>query len=1019
MVKKLIITTTENNISKTQAKKKDMSKDKSENILDAKNKNERKKQTAVKGIIKVATWNVRSIYEEGSLKNLVTVMGKYRIDILALQETKLKENSIMKCDGCVLFNSGGKNRLLGTGFLLNKKQGERVIDFKAISERICWIRLRGKYRKITIVNIHAPSEEKEIETKIDFYQQIENILTRIPKYDIKIIIGDFNAKVGREIMYKKITGGKSKHEESNENGKMLIEFAAEQKMRIMSTHFDRKDIYKSTWISPDGRTCNQIDHVLIEEKFMKLVKKVRSYRGADTNSDHIMVVSDIKQKIPEKKRGERNSVRRYNMELLKDDNIKEHLERDITENLKDKEVTKDIDNEWMQIQLAVTEAAKKWLNSPKGKNKEWFDEECRNELANRNKARLDMLRNNTEESKVLYKHKQRKVKQICRKKKREYWEIKLREIETHRVNKDIRNFYQETKRSKTKPSSTSTYCRSKEGFLIGDVPGRLSRWAEYFSELLNPEETEKGIKEQENGDKTNGTQENIESPTDQEIDEVIVNLKNNKSPGENGITGEILKWGGQTLQERIKNIIKQAWEDEKLPEVWKTALIYPVHKKGDRSECRNFRGIALLDITYKVLATIIRNRLSAYANEMIGEYQGGFRKGRSTIDQIFTIKQIQHKSYEQNLDLHMLFIDYKQAYDSIKRLQIYKAMEKLGVPSKMIKLVEMTLQGTLTKVLVEGNLTESFSVNSGLRQGDPLSTILFNLVLENILRESKIETGGIIYYTRQQIIAYADDLTIVARTKKELQKVFIKLEAKSKEYGLYINEEKTKYMVLRDEEGQMNNIRFQIENKEYKFQQVKILEYLGVTLTHNCKEDVEIDKRLMKGSKAMGSLQKIMSSKITSKKTKIRLYRTIIQPTVLYGCETWILNKSIAEKLERWERKILRKIYGGVKVSDGQWRSRTNKELTEQYGHPNITQIVRAQRARWLGHLYRMPGHRHAKKALLGGEGGNRRRGRPKKKWLEAVQEDISRLGISDWIGKTSDRKEWKKVVKKIEAMGH
>ena len=149
-------------------------------------------------------------------------------------------------------------------------------------------------------------------------------------------------------------------------------------------------------------------------------------------------------------------------------------------------------------------------------------------------------------------------------------------------------------------------------------------------------------------------------------------------------------------------------------------------------------------------------------------------------------------------------------------------------------------------------------------------------------------------------------------------------------------------MALRDDEGQMNNIRFQTENKEYKFQQVKILEYLGVTLTHNCKEDVEIDKRLMKGSKAMGSLQKIMSSKITSKKTKIRLYRTIIQPTVLYGCETWILNKSIAEKLERWERKILRKIYGGVKVSDGQWRSRTNKEVTEQYGYPNITQIVRA-----------------------------------------------------------------------------
>lgn len=274
-----------------------------------------------------------------------------------------------------------------------------------------------------------------------------------------------------------------------------------------------------------------------------------------------------------------------------------------------------------------------------------------------------------------------------------------------------------------------------------------------------------------------------------------------------------------------------------------------------------------------------------------------------------------------------------------------------------------------------------------------------------------------IYYKKHQVIAYADDIAIITRSIIELKKMFRSLENVSRRYGLHINEDKTKYLeLLTGKETVAEKLDITSSDKNYSFQKVKNFEYLGVTMTHISDEDMEIDKRTMKASRALGALENMIKSKLISRKTKIRLYKTIIQPTLLYGSETWVLNKKNKSKLERWERKILRKIYGGIQ-DEGQWRRRTNKEIQEMYKTPCITSKIQAQRLRWLGHVVRMGGERIAKKVLLGGEGGKKKRGRPRKKWMDAVKEDLRQIGIEDWTRSARDRIKWRNIIRQINAL--
>jgi len=164
-----------------------------------------------------------------------------------------------------------------------------------------------------------------------------------------------------------------------------------------------------------------------------------------------------------------------------------------------------------------------------------------------------------------------------------------------------------------------------------------------------------------------------------------------------------------------------------------------VFKKEDILDTKNYRGISLLDTCYRVLSTILLERITPYAEEIscnrIGRYQCGFRQGRSITDKIFILRQVMLKHYEFNKDLCMVFVGYKQVYDSINREEVWNTLIYFGIPKKYVNVVKLCSNKTECKVKFLGELSSAFDVNSGLRQGDALSPTLFNLDIETVIRE--------------------------------------------------------------------------------------------------------------------------------------------------------------------------------------------------------------------------------------------------------------------------------------------
>ncbi|KAJ4435252.1 hypothetical protein ANN_23830 [Periplaneta americana] len=270
-----------------------------------------------------------------------------------------------------------------------------------------------------------------------------------------------------------------------------------------------------------------------------------------------------------------------------------------------------------------------------------------------------------------------------------------------------------------------------------------------------------------------------------------------------------------------------------------------------------------------------------------------------------------------------------------------------------------------SRVRIGQFLSDAFPIHCGLNQGDALSPLFFNFALEYAIRKVQDNRQGLGLNRLHQLLVYADDVNMLGENPQTIRENAEILVEACKAIGLEVNPEKAKYMIMFRDQNIVRNGTIKIG--DLSFEEVEKFKYLGATVTNINDTREEIKRRINVGNACYYSVDKLLSSSLLSKNLKVRIYKTVILPVVLYGCESWTLTLREEQRLRVFENKVLRKIFRAKRDEvTGEWRKLHNAELHTLCCSPDIIMNIKSRRLRWAGHVARMGESRNTYGVLVG-----------------------------------------------------
>ncbi|BHF73663.1 hypothetical protein SprV_0401674500 [Sparganum proliferum] len=848
----------------------------------------RNRQTGRVSPLTLAAWNVRSLLDntrsnrpERRTALVARELPRYKVDIAALSETRFSEQGQLGEVGAgyTFFWSGrprAVRRDAGVTFVIrNDIVGRLPCLPQGIKDRLMSLRLPlwgGKFA--TIINAYAPSMSSPEAAKDKFYEDLHALLATVSKADKTTLPYGLRC--------------------SNDNGLLLLRTCAEHRLILTNTFFCLTEREKATWRHPRSRQWHLLDYVLVWRRDQRDVLVTKAIAGADGWTDHRLVISKMRIRLQPRRRPQgKRPPGKLNIALLSLPAHHLHFGNELAQRLDnlpiaaaDVDVAAEnasVEKRWCQLPHTIQSTALAVLGRARRQHQDWLDDNDAaiiNLLAEKNHLHKAYVDHTTADNKAAFYRSRRHLQQRLR---------EMQDAWTARKAEEIQGYADRNEWGNSSLRSKLSTVRRRRAPLLSSA----------LTETIR----------------------------------AVQQLSSGKAHGSDAIPAEVYKHGGPQLMDHLTALFQEMWRQGEFPQDFKDATIVHLYKrKGNRQICDNHRGISLLNIAGKIFACILLNRLNNHLEQgLLPESQCGFRRHRGSTDMILTVRQLQEKCQEMWTHMYSTLLDLTKAFDTVNREELWKIMQKFGCPERFIQMVRQLHDGMMARVTDNGAVSEAFAVTKGVKQGCVLAPTLFSLMFSAMLIDAyRDERPGIriayrmvghllnqrrMYFqsrvstTTVHELLFADDCVLNTTSEEEMQRSMDLFSAACENFGLVINMQKTVVMHQPQPNTATPPNAPQISVNATQLQVVENFPYVGSTLSSNTKIDDEVANRISKASQAFGRLQStVWNCHGLQLSTKLKMYNTVILPTLLYGAETWTVYTKQARRLNHFHLSRLRRI---------------------------------------------------------------------------------------------------------------
>ena len=854
----------------------------------------------------------------------------HKHDIIGLVETWCNEGDDFNIPGYQYFSSvRTKTSTLGRqsgGILIYIKEHLAKITrlVNSVSRNILWVcielKILGFPKNLIVGTVYISPENSSIHSEEDTFHLLENEIIQLKNQaetPYMLLMGDFNGYTGTENDFFVEPNGAHNNFEIktdepdlpprankdprniNNYGRNLLNLCLMTELYIVNGRVGQdKGIGEFTCYAGENPSC--IDYVLCDIDMFNLFTDF--YVDCRDESHHLPLCSKVKIMGTMQ-----NTVTEEDMYLPKFV-WKEECKYDFLNNFREQELSligvklheHNVDGALEALCNFITESAKITqvnrlfqTNKTHRKHEVWYDYDCIKLRQATIKYLREFRRRRCRISLQLYKESRHNLNKLYIHKKKLYKEKETETILRAVNNKCSKDFWK---------CVNKVHKKNSKNYNV--LPRAV--WFNHFKNLFNPPAQIPSLVQDRNAI-VYAINETLDREISVgEIGHVIKNLKTGKAPGEDGIPAEYYKAIFSHSKYFLQEMFNTIFGSSSFPKDWCKALIVPLHKKGEQSNPGNYRGISLLPVLSKIFTSILNSRINAWCveNDILCQEQAGFKRGFSTIDNIFIVNTIIKKyTQKQGGRCYCAFIDFTKAFDLLNRDALWYKLQKLGMSTKMINMLKGVYQTVKARVITGNGYTDSFDCPWGVKQGCILSPTLFNLYVNDLPKYFKDRGIFQIPLIDQELslLLYADDLVLFSDSVIGLQRQLNLLQEYCERWSLKVSREKSKIVVFRNG-GKLR----QYEKWFYEGSRIETctyFNYLGVNFSSVLSWTHNQNIRANKGIRALGSTRALMSKFPNLQNSVIwKVFDTMVKPILHYGAEIWGAHD--APEIEKVQTKL-------------------------------------------------------------------------------------------------------------------